>query len=251
MTDPDPKVVPHPTLSRYYDEASQRPAFVRQIFDETAQWYDRIIAIPAFGSGNWYRRQSLLRIGLEPGMRVLDVATGTGVVAREAVKMTGRQHPVFGLDPSIGMLLQARKIDGVAPLQGVGESLPFRDATFDALTIGFALRHLADLLAAFTEYRRVLRPGAKILILEITPPRSRFGRATLGFYMNRVVPAIARVVTGSRKAKTLMEYYWDTTDTCVPPAAILEALSAAGFEKPSRRVELGVFSEYTASVPAE
>jgi demethylmenaquinone methyltransferase/2-methoxy-6-polyprenyl-1,4-benzoquinol methylase len=236
-------IPPHPPLSQYYGDAAQRERFVRDIFDETAAWYDDIIAMLSFGSGNRYRRDALRRAGLTSDTRLLDLATGTGVVARAASKVT--KH-VAGADASIGMLTAGRAKQVIPAVQAKGERLPFRDASFDMITIGYALRHFADLRAAFGEYRRVLRPGGKILILEITPPRSRLGYAALRFHLNRIVPLLARLRSGSAAAKTLMHYYWDTIASCVPPETILAALAAAGFDDAKRHVELGTFSEYTA-----
>jgi demethylmenaquinone methyltransferase/2-methoxy-6-polyprenyl-1,4-benzoquinol methylase len=241
MTD---QLSPHPPLSQYYGEPAQRERFVRAIFDETAEWYDDIDGMLSLGSGDRYRRDALLRGGLAAGMRLLDVATGTGVVARAAATIT--EH-VAGMDASIGMLLAGRVRQHLPMLQGVGERLPLRDASFDMLTTGYALRHFADLRAVFSEYHRVLRPGGRVLILEITPPRSRLGYALLRFHLNAIVPLLARLRSRSRKAAKLMHYYWDTTAACVPPESILDALSQAGFDEAGRHVELGVMSEYTAT----
>src|ERR1051326_1101256 len=165
-------IPPHPPLPHYYGDASKRERFVREIFDETAEWYDGIIAMLSFGSGNRYRRDALKRAGVKSGADVLDLATGTGVVAR-AASLLGSD--VIGADASIGMLRAGKS---TAPkVQAKGESLPFRSHSFDFLTIGYALRHFADLRGLFVECKRVLRPGGTILILEITPPRSRVGYA--------------------------------------------------------------------------
>ena len=236
-------IPPHPPLQQYYGDASQRERFVRDIFDETAAWYDDIIGMLSFGSGGRYRRDALRRAGLTAETRLLDLATGTGVVAREASKITPR---VTGADASIGMLVAGRAKQRMPAVQAKGERLPFRDQSFDMITIGYALRHFADLRGAFVEYRRVLRDGGKILILEITPPRSRAGYAALRFHLNRVVPLLARLRSGSAAAKTLMHYYWDTIASCVPPETILATLAEAGFTDARRHVELGTFSEYTA-----
>jgi demethylmenaquinone methyltransferase/2-methoxy-6-polyprenyl-1,4-benzoquinol methylase len=233
---------PHPPLQRYYGDAERREQFVRNIFDDTAEWYDSIIAMLSFGSGNMYRRQALERAGLGRGMRLLDLATGTGVVARAASRLTG---DVITADASIGMLLAGRAKTRLPAVEAKGERLPFRDASFDMLSIGYALRHFADLRGVFAEYHRVLRPGAKILILEITPPSSRLGHALLRFHLNRLVPLMARLRSGSRDAEKLMHYFWDTIETCVPPQAIMTALQEAGFSEVKRHVEFGTFSEYT------
>jgi demethylmenaquinone methyltransferase / 2-methoxy-6-polyprenyl-1,4-benzoquinol methylase len=233
---------PHPPLEQYYGEPAKRERFVREIFDDTAEWYDAIIAMLSFGSGNRYRAQALARAGLTPSTRLLDVATGTGVVARAALRVT---QNAIGLDPSIGMLVAGRRVQRMRQVQARAESLPFAHARFDLLTVGYALRHFADLRATFEEYRRVLAPGGKVLILEITRPRTRLAHAMLAFYLGRVIPLVTRLRTRSRNAQTLMHYYWDTIDRCVPPEQILAALREAGFRDVARHVELGIFSEYS------
>ena len=92
----------------------------------------------------------------------------------------------------------------------------------------------------------MLRPGGRLLVLEITKPAGRVGAAVLKAYMRSVVPAIARVVARQRDTAELWRYYWDTIEACIPPESVLAALRAAGFEDSKRHVELGIFSEYTA-----
>src|SRR2546428_14161610 len=92
-------VAPHPALPRYYDDGvSGKRSFVRRIFNQTAGDYDRVERVMALGSGSWYRRQALRRAGLAAGMRVLDVAIGTGLVAREEIDIAGDPRLVLGLD---------------------------------------------------------------------------------------------------------------------------------------------------------
>jgi demethylmenaquinone methyltransferase/2-methoxy-6-polyprenyl-1,4-benzoquinol methylase len=239
-------VVPHPPLRKYYEAPEKREHFVRDLFDDTAPWYDWSVAFLSFGSGGRYRREALARAGLTRGQRVLDIATGTGVVARAGLTITGSTSDIIGMDPSIGMLMAGREKEHFPLVEAGSEHLPFRDASFDMITIGFALRHFADLDAVFRDCRRVLRPGGRILIMEITAPASRAARTFLGAYMGGFVPLLATVITRSRKVGQMLAYYWATTRDCVRPEVILEALRGAGFGDARRHVELGMFSEYTA-----
>lgn len=239
---------PHPPLRKYYGDPSKREEYVRDIFDETAPWYDWACRFISFGSGNWYRREAVRRAGVKPGMRLLDLATGTGVVARAAREVVGDPRSIVALDPSIGMLHSGR-IDSPR-VEGTAERLPIRDASFDAITIGFALRHFADLRVVFAECFRVLRPGGRLLVLEITAPESRLGRTLLGAYMGGVVPVAMRIRSGSKRAAELYRYYWETTRDCVRPEVIMDAQRDVGFVDATRRVELGIFSEYVAMKPA-
>lgn len=242
MTNERP-LAPHPDLPRYYSNDEGRPRYVRKIFDDTAPWYDFSTGILALGSGGWYRSKAMLRAGLEPGMRVLDLATGTGAVARGARKAAD-DLTIIGADISVGMLAEVKRKNIVQPVQTAGEHLPFPDDTFDFVSVGFAMRHFSDLHTTFREMRRVLKPGGRMLILEITPPENRMARKLLEVYMKRVIPVLLRVRSGDRRVQELFEYYWDTTDQCVAPEAILGALRDAGFADANRHVEAFINSEY-------
>jgi demethylmenaquinone methyltransferase/2-methoxy-6-polyprenyl-1,4-benzoquinol methylase len=241
---------PHAPLRRYYHDDAKRSEYVRDLFNHTAQHYNTIEALFLNG-GLLYRRVSLRLAGLRPGMKVLDVAIGTAAVARGATKVVGPSGRVFGVDPSIGMLGQAR-LNFSGPLtRGVAERLPFRSNYFDFVTMGIALRHVSDLVATFREYLRVLRPGGTLWILEGHVPRSDLGHKLTRFVWARVIPGMTLVFTRSREAKELMDYYWDTVEQCVPPEQIVEAMRKAGFEQVRSRTTMpGAFIEYTARKPA-
>jgi demethylmenaquinone methyltransferase/2-methoxy-6-polyprenyl-1,4-benzoquinol methylase len=143
------------------------------------------------------------------------------------------------------MLAESRKQLSCEHIQAGAEAMPVPDAAFDFLTMGFALRHVDDLAGAFAEYRRVLKPGGKALILELTLPESRVARFFLKLYFKYTLPSIIRVFRGKRAAD-MMWYYWDTMEHVVAPEAVVQALRNAGFAKVERRVSIGLFSEYEA-----
>jgi len=254
LRETDPSVrqapqVPHSPLRAYYPREEERREWVRGLFDRTAGDYERMERLMALGSGSWYRRRALQRAGLQTGMSVVDVGVGTGLVAREAARIAGDSKLVLGVDPSSGMIANAKVPAGVRLAAGAAESIPAADGSADFISMGYALRHVSDLPTAFREFHRVLKPGGRLCLLEITSPRGVFGRVLLKAYMRGVVPVLAHLVARDRSVPKLMRYYWDTIEACVPPASILDALAAAGFVNVIRYVEHGMFSEYRASKP--
>jgi len=245
-----PSNAPHPVLRRYYERERDRQPFVTALFDGAAGHYDRVCALMSLGSGQWYRREALRRAGLRSGMQVLDVATGTGLVARAAMAVLDEPRAVIGIDPSGGMLRQARRRLSAPLVQGLVEELPFADDRFDVLSIGYALRHVADLEVASRECYRVLKPGGRLLILEMSRAPSAASRWAMRIYFTQVLPAIMWVSTRSAHATMLTRYYWDTIDSCVPPEAIVDVLQRSGFVDVDRRVFGGFLSEYVALKPA-
>jgi len=237
---------PHPPLHDYYAHETDRGGWVRHLFDRTAGDYDRIERVMALGTGSWYRRKALCRAGLAAGMRVLDIGVGTGLTAREAARLVGDTGMVTGVDPSAGMLERARVPMGVQLLMGSAEAIPAAAGAADFLCMGYALRHIADLSQAFREFSRVLVPGGRICLLEITSPERRLSRALLRAYMRGVVPFMAHYLAENRDSPKLMRYYWDTIEACAAPQAIVDAIREAGFVDVYRHVELGIFSEYCA-----
>lgn len=243
---------PHTAMPAYYGEGlAPRRAFLRREFDDAAVDYDRIESLLAWGSGRWYRREALARAGLAQGMAVCDVGCGTGLVTREALAIVGAHGSVLGVDPSPGMMSEAHLGAGAKMVEGRAEAIPRPDASFDFLVMGYALRHVDDVDASFAEFRRVLRPGARVLVLEITRPEGALARALLKAYMHSVVPLLAGLVARRRGTRRLWRYYWDTIEACIAPPLVLAALERAGFTEVRRHVELGIFSEYTATVPPQ
>ena len=245
-----PTKAPLPVLKKYYGSESDREPFITALFDGAAKYYDRVCSLGSLGSGAFYRRRVLDRSGLRRGMKILDVATGTGLVARAAEDVVGPPGAVIGLDPSAGMLREARKTLAAPLVQGRVEELPFEEGRFDFLSMGYALRHVADLGIAFRECRRVLKPGGRLLILEISRPATPVRQWLLRVYFSKVLPPVMRVSTGSPQAALLMRYYWDTIAVCVPPETILDVLRTSGFVEVERRVLGGLLSEYLGVKPS-
>ncbi len=243
---PIPVRAPHIPLTDYYQTEQDRQAYLRQIFDDTAVDYDRIEAMLAWGSGSRYRREALLRGGLKTGMQVLDVGVGTGLVAAQACILVGDPALVTGVDPSPGMMAVSKLPKSMVLLEGRAESLPFPDKHFDFLSMGYALRHIGDLSVAFVEFERVLKPGGRLCILEITKPQNRFGQWLLKNYMRGVIPLLTRCISKQKNTTTMWRYFWDSIEACVPPEQVLATLRAAGLTQVKRHLELGIFSEYQA-----
>ena len=238
---------PHAPLTQFYPAPEARRGFVSALFDRTAGGYDRVSALIAFGSDRRYRRQALLQAGLRPGLKLLDVATGTGLVLRAALELGLPARDLVGLDLSRGMLKENKKLHRMALVQGMGERLPFRAGSFDFVAMGYALRHVADLSVFFSEVWRVLAPSGRVLVLEITRPKGWLPTRLLRFYLLKVVPCMAAFLGGRRDAALLMAYYWATIEQCTSPSTILGALSAAGFMNVCQRTRCGILSDYRAN----
>lgn len=247
-----PAHAPHQPITAYYATEAERAGFVREMFDTTAEDYDRMETILGFGTGPWYRGQALERAGLKAGMRIVDIGTGTGLVAREAARITGDAALVIGVDPSPGMLASARLPEGVRLVEGRAEAIPYPDANFDFLSMGYALRHISDLSVAFREFHRVMKPGAKLCLLEITCPERAWSRFLLKIYMKGLVPLLALIFARKQNTRRLWRYYWDTIEACVPPEQVVATLEAAGFVNARRHIDvkgMSILAEYQATKP--
>jgi demethylmenaquinone methyltransferase/2-methoxy-6-polyprenyl-1,4-benzoquinol methylase len=219
-------------------------AFVRGLFNDTAPYYDTVNRIFSLGSGGWYRRRCLLRAGLKPGQTVLDVAIGTGLIAEEALPIVGAEGAVIGLDLSDAMLAEARRKLDIPLIQGTAESLPLADETVDFIVMGYAIRHIPDLQACFGEFRRVLKRGGTLLLLEVSSPTRAVFKTTLAQYLGRGVPRLSQWVTRQPKVRSLMNYHWETMESCVAPSVILDAMARAGIAHPMCESWFDLFRSY-------
>ncbi len=233
-------------VGRYYDGPEQKQRFLREIFDRTAPVYEAIARWGWFGSGDVYRRNVLRRAGFKPTMRAIDVASGTGPTARALLHFVERPDQVVCAEPSAGMIAESRKRLSCVHHQATAENLPVADASFDFLTMGYALRHVDDLDATFREFRRVLKPGGKALVLDVTRPEGAVGRLLFTAYFKYVLPSLTLVVSRDRAAYRLMTYYWETMEQMTGREEVAEIMREAGFRSVEHRVHLGCFSEYEA-----
>jgi demethylmenaquinone methyltransferase/2-methoxy-6-polyprenyl-1,4-benzoquinol methylase len=167
-------------------------------------------------------------------------------VTRAIAEILSGKGRVCGLDPSEGMIAQARKALPVEFQIGHAEDLPFPDGSFDFLSMGYALRHVVDLQGAFAEFHRVLRPSGRLMILEVSRPRTRLGLILSRLYFRDILPCLSWVITGNHDARRMMSYYWETIQACVPPAIILQTITSVGFQEVKHNVEVGIFSTYIA-----
>jgi demethylmenaquinone methyltransferase/2-methoxy-6-polyprenyl-1,4-benzoquinol methylase len=168
------------------------PEGVRTMFDRIAPVYDVMNRVMTAGLDQRWRRKTVNAV-VRPGDRVLDAACGTGDLAIIASKAGGE---VTGLDFSEAMLVRARrKKPELEWIRGDVLALPFDDDSFDAATVGFGVRNVADLPGAIAELRRVLKPGGRLAILEITRPRGPL-RIFYSLWFDRIVPLLGKVLPG-------------------------------------------------------
>lgn len=177
-----------------FEAGTLEPDAVRSMFDRIAPVYDAMNRAMTVGLDRRWRRLAV-ELVVQPGDRVLDACCGTGDLALEAERQGGN---VTGLDFSEKMLERARrKSQTVEWLQGDLLALPLADGSFDAATVGFGVRNVADLELALRELRRVLRPGGRLAVLEITQPRGAL-KPFFGVWFDRIVPLLGKVIPGGR-----------------------------------------------------
>jgi demethylmenaquinone methyltransferase / 2-methoxy-6-polyprenyl-1,4-benzoquinol methylase len=212
---------------------------VRAMFDRIAPVYDAMNRLMTAGLDQRWRGQTA-RAVVRPGDAVLDACCGTGDLALAAAREGGR---VTGLDFSARMLERARrKGPSLDWVEGDLLALPFGDAVYDAATVGFGVRNVDDLLRGIAELRRVLRPGGRLAILEITQPRG----ALAPFYrlwFDRVVPLLGRVLPGG----AAYTYLPASVRRFPGPDELARLLEAAGFRDVHYRTfAAGIVALHTA-----
>lgn len=210
---------------------------MRTMFDRVAPVYDLMNSVMTAGTDARWRAATVRALDLRPGMRVLDVACGTGGLARGAAAAVGPHGSVAGVDLSGRMLIVARRRRVSAAHAAVvyhradALALPFEDATFDAACIGFGLRNVADHAACLREMARVVRPGGRIAVLELAEPPGGLARAVHRTWFRRVVPLLGRLL-GRRAAYA----YLPASVARYPgPERVAALMAAAGLGRPRWR----------------
>jgi demethylmenaquinone methyltransferase / 2-methoxy-6-polyprenyl-1,4-benzoquinol methylase len=238
---------------------------VRAMFDRISGVYDRMNSVMTAGLHHHWRRRAADLAAVGPGDRALDVATGTGDLAFELARRVAPSGSVIGVDFSEGMLelacrkaaeAQARLEAAVSPAPAEVEvrfeqanalELPYRDDEFDAATVGFGARNFSDLERGLSEMTRVVRPGGRVVVLEITTPTTPPLSTFLELWFDQIVPALGRLA-GDPDAYS---YLPSSVRRFPPPHALAAMMWASGLRSVSYRLTAGgIIALHVGEVPA-
>jgi demethylmenaquinone methyltransferase / 2-methoxy-6-polyprenyl-1,4-benzoquinol methylase len=222
-----------PELRARFAAAGDKPTYVRQMFGRIARVYDLMNRLMTAGLDRRWRAFAARQMALGADQVALDIGTGTGDLAI-AVARRWPEARVIGVDFTPEMLTHGREklarlglADRIELRQGDGARLAFPSDTFDACCSAFVARNLADLDGGFAEMLRVVKPGGRVVCLEVSHPRNRLFDAAFRLYFDRVVPLIGRVVGHSADAYS----YLPTSASVFPTAqALKRTMEAAGWE---------------------
>lgn len=234
-----------------YDTEGSKGQQVERMFDSIAHSYDRLNHTLSFGIDRRWRRAAIRSLQPFAPRRILDVATGTGDFALLAARSL-RPDSLLGIDLSEGMLRVAREKVAEAGLSGIIRfqkedclrlSLP--DDTFDALTVAYGIRNFEDLDRGLREMHRVLRPGGRLVIIELTSPRRFPMRQLFWLYAHILMPLVGRLVSRDHRAYS---YLPATMEAFPQGEQMQEILLRAGFKDVAfRRYTFGLSTLYTAA----
>jgi demethylmenaquinone methyltransferase/2-methoxy-6-polyprenyl-1,4-benzoquinol methylase len=198
---------------------------VRAMFDRIARVYDLMNSVMTAGLHHRWRERAADLAAVGPGARALDVATGTGDLAAELARRVGPAGTVIGSDFSEAMLDRARQKSSAVTWEWANAlELPYPDDGFDAATVGFGARNFSDLDRGLAEMARVVRPGGKVVILEITTPQRRPLSTFFSVWFDRIVPALGKLA-GDPDAYA---YLPSSVKRFPEPEALAARMAAAG-----------------------
>ena len=227
----------------------EKAPLVRAVFDSVAGRYDLMNDLMSAGIHRWWKAEMVRVLNPRPGQRLLDVAGGTGDIARRALIHVAPPRAAAGAAPGAAaagggvvvcdanrqMLETGRAgalddgiLAGIEWLCGDAEALPFADRSFDLYTIAFGLRNVTRVERALSEARRVLKPGGRFLCLEFTPAVTPLFQPLYDFYSFEVLPLLGQIVTGNRDAYT---YLVESIRRFPSQSALTEMVEAAGLER--------------------
>ena len=246
-TDQDLDADPH----RFDDKADR----VRSMFGAIAGRYDLNNRLHSFGQDQRWRRAAVRLAAVTSTDDILDVACGTGDLTEAFARALPRS--VTGLDFTPEMLDVARvkhprrerPAGEPTPvyLEGDATALPFDDASFDVLSIAFGIRNVGEPARALAEFRRVLRPGGRLVILEFAEPRNAVLRGLNRLYTHRIMPLTASLIARDRSGA--YKYLPRSVETFLDPAHLRAAIETAGFSDPRERsLTFGVCRAHVATV---
>src|SRR5271168_5411933 len=177
---------------RWNDSDEDKSNYVKELFSALAKRYNVMTDVWTLGLHRLWKRQAMKLCALQPGERVLDVATGTGDLAFAEQAAVGPEGQVLAVDSCAAMLDVARQRQGgpVDFQDGDAMDLRFPDSSFDVVTIGFGLRNVADRGQALREFRRVLRPGGRLMVLDFSTPNSKILKAVHDLFYFVLMPRV-------------------------------------------------------------
>jgi demethylmenaquinone methyltransferase/2-methoxy-6-polyprenyl-1,4-benzoquinol methylase len=222
-----------------FSGAAEKRRYVRGMFAAIAPRYDLLNHLLSFNIDRLWRHHAVeaLQWPRAPDGRYLDSCAGTLDLAATLIQQPGFRGRVLAVDFVREMLALGRhKSPGIIPLNADALELPFAPAVFDGLTIGFGVRNLSDLNAGLAEAARVLKPGARLVILEFTIPSRKPFRTLYQFYFRRVLPLVGRIVSKHTNAYT---YLPDSVLAFPEPAELADRIRSAGFRDVGYRLLFG------------
>jgi len=243
---------PHDTIKPFSDTESKK-AQVRQMFDAIAGRYDFMNHFLSLGIDVWWRKKAIALFKKEHPRHLLDVATGTGDMALLAARLL-QPEKITGIDLSEKMLqIGRKKVEAytgkttIELLSGDSETINFANDTFDGVMVAFGVRNFENLKQGLAEIKRVLKPGARLVVLEFSKPKGRLTKALYHFYMARVAPGMAQLFRQNKKAYQ----YLNASAVAFPDrAAFVQILNDTGYSDTSfKSLSLGICCIYTARKP--
>lgn len=198
---------------------------VRQMFDRISPRYDLLNALLSFGLDSYWRRRAVQALALRPGERVVDLCCGTGALSADLYRAVRPAGEVVGVDFSLNMLFRARRAHPVITfLEGDACAVPLPEGSFQAATLAYGPRNIPDLPALWKEMLRLVEPGGRIAVLELTRPRGILGWGHK-FYLSVILPFLGGLISGDRAAYS---YLSRTIDRFIEPEELLAGMREAG-----------------------